>query len=117
MTDEELASAWEAGDLGRAVGHLEHVRIAVVLLRRHGAAEAERRLVAGTLRNCRLAGAEERFDEDLTRRWAQLLADTHAAAPDRTTGELLDRHPELSRGDLLGAPAWKRAPAAAPEAT
>ena len=57
---EEVVERWEAAALGRDLGHLEHVEIAWRLVRRHGRAEAERRLVAGTLRNCEAAGAPEK---------------------------------------------------------
>jgi riboflavin synthase len=106
-----LADRWEAATLGRAVTHLEHVEIAWELVRRHGRAEAERRLVEGTLRNCAAAGAAERFDEALTRRWAAAVADAAARdqSPDFET--FVAAHPELRRGDLLGRPAWQRAAA------
>ena len=112
MTDVELASAWESGELGRPVSHLEHVRVAVVLIRRHGADDGERRLVDGTLLNCRLMDAAERFDEDLTRRWARVVAEAIDAEGASSADELLRCRPELARGDLLGAPSWKHAAAA-----
>ena len=34
--DERLADAWLGCALGRGISHEEHVRIAFVLLRRHG---------------------------------------------------------------------------------
>ena len=111
MTEDELAEAWESGALCRPISHVEHVRIAVVLLRRHGPDEGEQRLVDGTKLNCRLLDAAERFDEELTRRWSTLVADALDAEDARSADELLGARPELARGDLLGAPAWKRASA------
>ena len=108
MSDDELADAWEAGALGRPIGHLEHVRIAAALVGRHSAEEAERRLVEGTLLNCKLLDAADRFDEELTRRWARLIASAATDVGTSDADELIRARPDLSRGDLLGPPAWKR---------
>lgn len=108
MTDDELTDAWESGSVlggGAGVGHLEHLRVAWVLHRRHGAEGARRRLLRGTELQCRVHGCPEKFDPALTERWARAVAD--AAALDglgRTADEFLDAHPELLRGDLFGRP-------------
>ena len=108
MTDEELADAWEACVLGRAVSHEEHVRIARTLIRQHGAAAAEQRLVEGTRRNCEAMESPERFDEDLTRRWSRAIVRAAETADAKTFEGFVALHPELLRSDLLGPPAWKR---------
>jgi hypothetical protein len=76
MTDDELTDAWLAGErLGGGVSHEQHVRIAWVLIRRYGGAEAEERLVAGTRRACEVHDVLDKFDEALTRRWARAIAE------------------------------------------
>ena len=98
---------WERAALGRSIGHEEHVRIARVLVRRHGRADARERLVAGTRRNCEAMGAPERFDEDLTRRWCDRIAAAVETRDGATFDEFARFYPELLRSDLLGAPAWR----------
>jgi hypothetical protein len=104
---DPFAQAWEDATLGRRITHREHVRISWVLLREHGRAEGERRILDGTERNCDAAGAGERFDEDLTRRWVEVIA----AALDRTPADDFDAflaaNPELERSDLVGEPLWR----------
>ena len=105
--DEELADRWERQALGgTGVSHVDHVRVAWVLVGRHGAAEAEERLVDGTRRGCEHYGCPEKFDEALTRRWARAVAD--ARRPDETFDGFLDRCPELRDGRLLGTPGHAR---------
>ena len=87
------------------------MRIAVVLVLRHGREEAEARLVDVTRRACEAAGAPERFDEPLTRRWAVAVADALTETGARDAGALLAARPELFRSDLLGQPAWRRSTA------
>ena len=108
MTDDELTDGWES-TLDRAVTHEEHLRIAYTLHRRHGRDEARRRLLEGTLANCRAQHAVDRFDSDLTVRWSdRIAACIEAHDGDGTYAEFIARHPELRAGDLLGPPAWKR---------
>jgi hypothetical protein len=109
LSDEALVEAWEACSLGRAITHEEHVRIARVLVRQHGAAEAERRLVDGTRRNCEAMDAADRFDEDLTRRWTRRIADAVQDSDAETFDGFIALHPELLMSDLLGPPRWKLA--------
>lgn len=52
MTDGERTDAWERGEtFPGGVSHVEHVRIAWVLHRRHGRTEARTRLLEGTRRS------------------------------------------------------------------
>jgi hypothetical protein len=101
VSDDELTDAWEAGQvLPGGISHVEHVRIAWVLLQRHGSEEARARLLAGTERACRAHGVPEKFDAELTGRWADVIAG--AAERDglgASAGAFLAAHPELSRGD------------------
>ena len=103
LSDDELADRWETLTLGgTGVSHLEHVRVAWVLVGRHGAAEAEQRLVDGTRRGCDHYGCPEKFDEALTRRWAQAVA--AAWRSDEPFDAFLERRPELRNGRLFGVP-------------
>jgi len=110
MTDDELTDAWEAGTaVGGGISHLQHIRIAWILHRRHGPDEARARLLNGTRRACDVHGCPEKFDADLTERWARAIAETIDRDGPRTTAEeFLAAHPDLRRGDLLGRP--RRAP-------
>jgi hypothetical protein len=108
LTDDELTDAWEAGTVlhdGVGVGHLEHLRIAWVLHRRHGRDEARRRLLRGTEQACVVHGCPEKFDPSLTGRWADLIA--HTIEHDgfgASAADFIAAHPTFSRGGLLGRP-------------
>lgn len=108
MTDEELTDAWEAGAAlhdGVGVNHVEHLRIAWVLHRRHGRQEARRRLLTGTERACAIHGCPEKFDPALTERWARVIADTtERDGFGATAADFFAAHPELLSGRLLGRP-------------
>lgn len=107
MNDDELADRWERQALGDSgVGHLEHVRVAWVLVGRNGAAEAEQRLVDGTRRGCEHYGCPEKFDESLTRRWSRAVAEEWRAG--EPFDAFLDRNPGLQDGRLFGVPARAR---------
>jgi len=106
LSDDELADHWESQELGGSgVSHIDHVRVAWVLHRRHGRLEAEERLVDGTRKGCDHYGVPEKFDEGLTRRWARAVsdavADVHAS---ESFEDFIARNPELRRGDLFGKP-------------
>ena len=105
--DERLADAWSACELGRAITHEEHVRIAVVLLRRHGREEGIRLIDEGTLRNSEALGAADKYDGELTRRWSEALADAVETTGAHDADELIGAHPEFLSSGLFGPPAWK----------
>lgn len=107
LSDAQLTDEWEAGALGRSISHEEHLRIARILVRKHGRSEAARRLVVGTRLNCELMACPERFDAELTRRWSAAVSDALEADDDTTFEGFIALHPELRRSDLLGLPAWK----------
>lgn len=77
------------------------MRIARVLLIRHGRTEGERRVLEGTLRNCELAGVPERFDENLTRAWVEAIANALEHADAATFDEFIELHPALGRSDSI----------------
>lgn len=103
MTDEELADQWEAGTRFPAgICHLEHLRIAWVLHRRHGREEALVRLLDGTRRACDVHGCPEKFDAELTRRWARAVATAiESDGGGSSASDFIAAHPELRRGDLF----------------
>jgi hypothetical protein len=106
MTDDELTDAWLAGErFADAVSHDQHLRIAWVLHRRYGAAQAEQLLVAGTRRACEVHGVAQKFDEALTRRWAAAIAElVERDGPGVSASAFMDAHPELREGDRLRDP-------------
>jgi hypothetical protein len=87
------------------VSHIDHVRVAWVLHRRHGAHKAEERLVEGTRKGCEHYGVPEKFDERMTRRWATAISTAVGDAPvSESFQQFIARNPELRRGDLFGKP-------------
>ena len=116
MTDEELTDAWEAGnEFPGGISHVQHLRIAWTLHRRHGADQARARLLDGTSRACEVHGCPEKFDAALTERWANTIAraiDQDGLHPNADA--FLAAHPELRRGDLLGKPKQPEPPARRP---
>ena len=99
LSDKELADRWERQELGgTGVSHLDHVRVGWVLHRRHGAHEAEERLVEGTRKGCDHYGVPKKFDEHLTRLWARAISDAARSAPESETfDEFIARNPQLRR--------------------
>jgi hypothetical protein len=102
LSDDELANRWESQRLGGSgVNHIDHLRVAWILHRRHGAAEADERLVRETRKGCDHYGVPEKFDESLTRRWARAISNAITEAPESESFEdFIARNPELRRGDL-----------------
>lgn len=106
LSDDELTDRWERQELGGSgVSHVDHVRVAWVLHRRHGRLEAEERLVEGTRKGCDHYRVPEKFDEALTRRWAQAISEAAAGGFEfESFEEFIARTPKLRRGDLYGKP-------------
>lgn len=109
LDDDRLVDLWESQELGRSVSHREHLRIAWILFCRHGIEAGGRRLMEGTRAMCVALDALERYDEDLSRRWTDLLGDAFKTEPGGDPEEFISLHPEFQRGDLLGPPSWKQA--------
>ena len=106
LSDDELTDRWECQALGGSgVTHIDHVRVAWVLHQRHGAGEAEERLVLGTRKGCEHYGVPEKFNGRLTRLWARAVSNAAADASEAESFEaFFGRNPELRRGDLYGKP-------------
>ena len=105
VTDDELADAWEAGVVfPGGVSHLQHLRIAWVLHRRHGPDEARRRLLSGTKRACEVHRCPDKFDASLTDRWSRAIAEAgerDGLGP--SADSFIAGHPGLRRGDLFSS--------------
>lgn len=101
VSDEELADLWESGaPFDGGISHLEHLRVAWVLHRRHGREEALARLLDGTRRACEVHGCPEKFDAALTARWARAIADAmELDAEGSSATEFIATHPELRQGN------------------
>ena len=106
MTDDELTDAWESLRLGRAITHLEHVRLSWLLISRHGVTDGSSRIGAGTLANCVAMDARERFDPELTARWSEAIAEAMQSSTATTSDEFLEEHPEFLDSRLFGPPTW-----------
>ena len=106
LPDDELTDRWERQELGGSgVSHIDHVRVAWVLHRRHGQQEAEERLVEGTRKGCEHYGVPDKFDELLTGGWATVISSAAAGGPtSENFEEFIERNPELRRGDLFETP-------------
>ena len=106
LSDEKLVDRWERQELGGiGVSHIDHVRVGWVLHRRHGAVEAEERLVEGTRKGCEHYGVPEKFDEHMTRLWTRAISNAVGNAPESEPfDEFIVRNPHLRRGDLYGKP-------------
>ena len=109
--DEQLTDAWLACRLGRAISHDEHLRISFVLLQRFGREEGARRIGDGTRRNCAALGASDRYDDKLTQRWTDALADAIEGGEDSDAEAFLSAHPRFRDSGLFGPPAWRSTPA------
>lgn len=96
MTDEELVSGFETGELppGR-FGHREHLQLAWCYLTRFGRGEAERRLLAGLRAFAARAGKPDKFDAALTSAWVGVLADAARQLGAPPFDALIAARPEL----------------------
>lgn len=108
--DDELADAFVAGTLDRAIGHAEHVRVALTLVRRLGPEEGSRAVHDGLRGLTARLGAGERFDPELSARWLATLTAIARDEPRRRLDDVLRAHPELLQPGLHGRPSWASLP-------
>ena len=104
--DDALADALLAGTLDRAIAHREHVRVAIVILRRLGADVGARAVATGLADLCTRLGAPERYDPALTARWLEVLTPVAGAPVTESLDDLLRGRPELLDSERLGRPSW-----------
>jgi tRNA pseudouridine38-40 synthase len=102
--DDALADAFLAGSLDRPIGHAEHVRLAIVVLRRLGEQDGRRRVADGLEGLCARLGVPERFDPALTERWLDALAPLAAEPVTSSLDDLLRSRSELLDPLREGAP-------------
>jgi len=117
MTDDEFLRAFFSLSLPSGeFHHRDHLRLTWLVVRRHGAVDAFRRVSDGIRRFAEAHGQGDRYHETLTTFWVRLIA--HAAGDGTEIDEfevfvrayplLLDRHLPLrhwSREVLYGAAA------------
>jgi hypothetical protein len=88
MTDDEFLAAFESGVLpNHAFRHREHLRMAWLYVRRHGAEAGTARICEGLQRFAVAHGVPQLYHETLTRFWARLMAHTVEAFPHITRFE------------------------------
>ncbi len=101
MTDREFIAAVEGGRVEQ-FGHREHVRLAFALLRTEPRKRAERRAESLLRSLAERAGKPDKFHVTLTRAWMDAVAHhMHDVPPPATFDDLLERHPQLLRANLL----------------
>jgi len=96
--DAVFLEAFEAGRRPRgAFHHVDHVRLAWILLRRDGLALGEERIAAGIRRFAEAQGTPALYHETLTRAWARLVGAALAASPRRASfPQFLEANPQLA---------------------
>lgn len=102
MTDELAAIMAEITDSGQRFGHRQHIQLAFIAGRRHGAAVISD-LMREWIRQIAAAhGAPHKYHETMTVAWARLVAHHVAADPDVTDfDDFADRYPALLDKTLL----------------
>src|SRR5471032_2038738 len=98
LSDVKFLRAMEAAEIPPALfGHVQHVRLALLLLRRDGPDEGPPSIVRALRKYTAAHGIVHIFDEGLTMRWIARLQAALALTPDvATVQELLQAHPELA---------------------
>lgn len=97
LDDAALVAGFEAGTL-RAFSHEDHLRVVYLLIRRHGEAEALRRVSEGIRAMAIANGKAEAFHVTRTTAWTRLVA---AAGDHGDSRQFLAANPQLTRRDLL----------------
>jgi hypothetical protein len=103
ISDDAFLQAFEASQLDPGkFHHADHLRLAWLYIQRHGARQAETRLLEGIRTFAQRAGALQKFHHTTTIAWARLVA---AACCESTSGDSfyvwIKSHPELLNKHLL----------------
>lgn len=103
MTSELAGIMAEIAEGGQRFGHRQHIQLAFIAGRRHGAA-AVSDLMRGWIREIAAAhGAPHKYHETITVAWARLVAHHVAADPGMTDfDQFAKRYPALLDKTLLG---------------
>jgi hypothetical protein len=107
LPDEEFVAAFEASAPPEGFPHRAHVRLAWLYVCRLGPAEAAERVVDGIRRLAHAEGADDKFDERLTRAWVARIAAAAERSPVEDFGAFLELNPQLLDSKLLGLPAGR----------
>ena len=103
MTGELAAVMAEITDGGQRFGHRQHIQLAFIAGRRHGAAAVSDLMPAWIRQIAAAHGAPHKYHETITVAWARLVAHHLAADPEVTDfDEFADRYPALLDKTLLG---------------
>jgi hypothetical protein len=115
MSDDEFLAAFEQGKSNGKFSHQDHLRVAWLLLRRHGRELGANKLADGFRSFTQALGVPEKYHETVTRFWAHVVADAMAVAPSGESFEaflrrcehlldskMIERHyaPEVLKSDL-----------------
>jgi hypothetical protein len=104
LNDDEFIASFEECTLAAgAFPHADHIRLAWLFVTRHGAAQAESRLLSGIKKMADHAGAAEKFRYTTTVAWARLVAGTlqPGGAQQHTFENWIARYPQLLDSNLL----------------
>lgn len=99
LSDVKFLRAMEAAEIPPALfGHREHVRLALLLLRRDGPDLGAASMVRALRKYTAAHGIGHIFDEGLTLRWMARLLAALALTPEvATVDELFAAHPALAK--------------------
>jgi hypothetical protein len=92
----------EAGSADGHFGHREHLHLAWLAVRRHGAGAATALITDGIRRTARYAGNPQKYHATVTHAWISLVAHHVAEAGPDEFGPFLDTNPRLLDKRLLG---------------
>jgi hypothetical protein len=103
MTGELAGIMAEITAGGQRFGHRQHIQLAFIAGRRHGAAATSDVMRAWIKQVAAAHGAPHKYHETMTVAWARLVAHHVAADPGVTDfDEFADRYPALLDKTLLG---------------
>ena len=103
MTRELAGIMAEITDGGQRFGHRQHIQLAFIAGRRHGAAAVADLMRAWIKQIAAAHGAPDKYHETMTVAWARLVALHVAAEPEVADfDEFAGRHPALLDKTLLG---------------
>jgi hypothetical protein len=116
MDDSEFLRAFLAGwPAGERFGHYEHLRIAWLVIERHGQ-EMAAEIVGDKLRQMAIAqGMAPLYNETMTRFWIRLIAHVREATGAASIDEAIERMPMLLDKNLAQRH-WSRTVMFGPEA-
>jgi hypothetical protein len=104
LNDDDFIASFEKCTLAAgAFRHADHIRLAWLYVTRHGAAQAEARLLSGIKKMADHARATEKFRYTTTVAWARLVAGTlqPGGAQEQVFEKWIAQHPQLLDSKLL----------------